>query len=40
MVIARVRHLAAFLSGGSAALLLALVSAGAVLAGGDGTHFP
>ena len=36
----RVRHLAAFLSGSTAGLLLALASAAVALAGGDGTHFP
>jgi hypothetical protein len=40
MSLTRVRHLAAFVSGGSAAILLALISVATALAGGDGTHFP
>ena len=36
----RVRHLAAFLSGGTFALILALVSAASAFAGGDGGHYP
>jgi hypothetical protein len=36
----RVRHMAALVSGGTAALLLAIISAGAALAGGEPVHFP
>jgi len=40
MGLSRVRHLVAVFSGGTAALILALVSAATVFAGGDGVHFP
>jgi len=36
----RVRHVAALLSGGSIAIILALISAVTVFAGGEGIHYP
>lgn len=40
MKFTRIRHLAAVLSGSTAALVLALISAATALAGGEGVHFP